>query len=125
MADPEVATPEAESETCNICKATLPMGEWLKEESAECRPCLMGPVVGWYLDVLKEKGREDLAGELNQAVEELQGEDEVVKIGEKMDAIKEVVAEELRERLKEFDCTVQVYAKKDEGEVPEGALTRP
>jgi len=41
--------------------------------------------------------------------------EEVDKIGEKMGAIKEVVPEELRNRLREFDYTVQVYAN-GEGE---------
>jgi hypothetical protein len=113
MADPE----QIESETENVCVNTVPMGEWLKQESPDCRPCLMGPVVDWYVGELEEQGKPELAGELKQVVDEIQDESEVAKVGEKMDAIKEAVGEgELRDRLREFDCTVQTY-RTPEGEV--------
>jgi hypothetical protein len=104
----------------NVCAGTVPMGEWLKQETQECRPCLMGPVVDWYATELEEKGRPELADELRQVVEELQDESEVAKVGERMDSIKEAVGEgELRDRLREFDCTVQTY-RAPEGESEEG-----
>lgn len=102
---------ESESQTHNVCQDTKPMADWLKEESAQCRPCLMGPVVDWYRSELEERGRGDLASELMKMVDEIQDTEEVVKVGEKMDLIKEAVGEgELRGRLKEFDCSVQMYS---------------
>ena len=103
----------------NVCVNTVPMGEWLKQKTEECRPCLLAPVVDWYASELEEKGKVELAEELRQVVDEIQDESEVAKVGEKMDQIKEAVGEgELRDRLREFDCTVQTY-RAPEGEVEE------
>ena len=91
----------------NPCKNTKKVVDWLREEKeGECRPCNF-PVLGnWYVSELKEEGREDLAKEIQDA-----GREDAMGFAEKLDKIKEKVTPKLKERLREFDCTVQNFVE--------------
>ena len=87
-----------------------PMKEWVKIENGDgCRPCVLAPVASWYHSELTERGREDLAKRIEATVENLDSENEeqMAKLCEEMDKIKDEVDEPLRNRLLEFDCEVQ------------------
>ena len=88
------------------CASTISMRDWIQQpgDGKVCRPCLLGPVIQWYNDVLKEKGLDDLATEVVSAVEE--GE---IVAATKLDEVKDKVSPELKARLREFDCHVQTY----------------
>jgi len=92
----------------NPCKNTKKLADWLREEKQDeeaCRPCNF-PVLGnWYISELKEKGREDLAKEIQDAGDT----EDAMGFAEKLDQVKEKVTPKLKERLKEFDCTVQKF----------------
>lgn len=84
------------------------MERWMKEQEGEdCKPCLLAPVAQWYYSELQERGRDDLAQELEQAVTS----DDGVAIAAVLDRIKEGADSGLRERLLEFDCALQTYRK--------------
>jgi hypothetical protein len=101
------------------CKANLkPMQEWVKVKDPEgkvCKPCMMGPVVQWYRDELKEKGQQEIVDDLEKTVTNLEGNEEEVAltIAQELDTIKESVDEPLRERLKDFDCAIQAFNPDD------------
>ena len=96
----------------DVCACTVPMTEWVKEQSKSCRPCLLGPVVQWYTEELQDKGHKPLADGLMKAVDE--NDTDAVPVCQKMDEIKENVGVELKARLREFDCEIQNYAKQQE-----------
>jgi len=100
------------AEKCSI--ELKPMATWVKEEDPRgiCRECLLGPVIQWYRDELKEKGYSKFVEELNdisKAAELLP-----LQLCEKFDKIKGEVEESLRERLEEFDCATQAYEPDDD-----------
>jgi len=89
------------------CACITGMTEWLQanDDTKECRPCLLPPVIQWYHEELEERGLNDLAQELEAAVHE----GDPLLIVKKFDAIKGTVPEDVKERLKEFDCAAQTY----------------
>jgi len=94
------------------CKNLQPMAEWVKEEDPDtCRPCILGPVVQWYYQELKERGDEETAAKLETEVDVLTEDDieQAVAICKDLDEIKVAAPEELRQRLEEFDCSVQYF----------------
>jgi len=95
-----------------------PMAEWVVEEDPRgtCRECLLGPVLQWYRDTLQENNKKALANELSALTETATP----LQICEKLDIIKTVVEESLRERLKDFDCATQSF---DPDEVLEESTT--
>ncbi len=104
------------------CEANLkPMKDWIKEKDPNkddpefCRACMLGPVVQWYRDELKEQGKPELAAELEQTIDEPDGPEDVLglTVCEKLDIIKESVEIPLRERLKDFDCAIQAFNPDD------------
>jgi hypothetical protein len=88
------------------CDSVIEMATWVQQPNGEgpCRPCLLAPVTQWYMDVLKTGGMEELATELERAVDG--GE---VELAAKLDEVKGRVSPEVRARLKEFDCHAQLY----------------
>lgn len=76
-----------------------------------CRPCLLPPLIQWYMEELQEKGFDNLAGEIKTAVE---GGDPLL-IAKRFDEVKENVPDDVKQRLREFDCYAQTY-KYEEGE---------
>lgn len=105
------AAPEeiTEEEDCG-CANTVSMVDWLKAPVAdpeeECRPCALPVVCSWYEDELKEQGKTKLAAEL-AALRESEGVTPEM-IAEELDKIKSNLKGELKERLKEFDCSCQL-----------------
>lgn len=101
----------------NQCPIEIkPMADWVGEEDPDglCRSCILGPVVQWYRDELQEQGQQELAENLVASIES----DDAVKICKEMDDIKEQVDEELKDRLLEFDCSIQSF-KPDPSELQE------
>ena len=85
-----------------------PMAPWVEGGTEnECRPCILGPVVQWYRDELKEKGLSEEAAALVEVADN--PESSPLQVCEKLDRIKDEVGEPIRERLKEFDCAAQTY----------------
>ncbi len=81
------------------------MQEWVGEKGEGCRPCLLGPVVQWYQEVLEEGGFKELANNLVESTEA----DDPLTVCKKLDKIKDAVGETARERLMDFDCAAQNY----------------
>lgn len=104
----------------------LPMAEWIKgEEPGTCRPCMLAPVVQWYWQELKERGDEETAAQLEAEVDVLEEDnaEQVMALCKDLDEIKAAAPEELRKRLKEFDCSIQSFDPDEfSGEVPSGDL---
>jgi len=86
------------------------MAEWIKgEEPGTCRTCIIGPVIQWYYEELKERGYDDIAAQLKAEVD-VQEEDNVeqlMALCKDLDDIKASAPEELRKRLEEFDISIQ------------------
>ncbi len=110
---PEEATPEAEpKQEEKPCPNLQPMAEWIKGEApGECRPCILTPVVQWYWQELKERGYEDIAAELQAEVDVLEEDnaEQVMALCKDLDEIKAAAPLELRQRLEEFDCSIQSF----------------
>uniref|UniRef100_A0A6M3LZE0 Uncharacterized protein n=1 Tax=viral metagenome TaxID=1070528 RepID=A0A6M3LZE0_9ZZZZ len=91
-----------------------PMATWVQEPDPKgiCRECLLAPVLQWYREELNEKGHTEFVNELDKiahAAEVLP-----LQLCQEFDKIKSEVEESLRERLEEFDCTVQAYKPDDD-----------
>ena len=95
--------------TENACANTQPMSEWIKgdQNDRQCRSCLLGPVVQWYSDTLKENDKEEEAARLEGLAEKPELTPE--ELCSTLDAIKEKATAELRSRLLDFDCAAQTY----------------
>jgi len=95
------------------CAYIIDMAQWIQEgdDNIECRPCLLPPLIQWYCEELQERGLNDLVDVIKKAVEI----GDPLKIAKKFDAIKEVVSDELKERLKEFDCHAQFFKPENNG----------
>ena len=97
------------------CDLTVPMEEWIGEyeggDDEFCRPCTLGLLVNWYVEELREHGKDDLANLIESVKERV--DVQPMSIAVLCDDIKGSVDESLRLRLREFDCTVQVLSEKD------------
>lgn len=93
------------------CASVINMGTWVQQPDGNgvCRPCLLAPVTQWYMDTLRAAGMGGLVADLEGAVDG--GE---VALAAKLDEVKEKVPDEVRARLREFDCHAQLY-KGEEG----------
>jgi hypothetical protein len=107
----EIAKEEAQkiispsfSKQNTVCPNLKPMTEWLKEDTKECRPCLLAPVVEWYYEELNERGYKEIATGLKEVGEKGSPEE----IGAILDLIKQEVDDDVKARLEEFDCSAQV-----------------
>lgn len=113
--DGEIRTVVEESPKCPV--ELKPMEKWVGEEDTkQCRPCLLGPVVQWYADELKERGKVAVANRLTKTAEE----SDPLTLCRELDNIKNEVEEPLRERLKDFDCAVQAFKDEDDEKPLEG-----
>ena len=98
-------------ENDNPCTHIIHMRDWIQQPDDKiCRPCLLGPVIQWYRDELQAKGLNDLAIEVEGAIEG--GE---ITMATKLDEIKSKVSPELKARLREFDCYAQIYKGEEDG----------
>lgn len=110
------------------CSCILSMTQWMEEDTSDfcnladpdaraeeasivgangevCRPCLLPPLIQWYMEELREKGFDNFADEIKTAVEN----GDPLLIAEKFDAVKEKVPDDVKQRLREFDCYAQTY----------------
>ncbi len=85
----------------------LTMQEWYAQVQAKdttaCIPCAVPPLASWYYQELEGAGLRHQMERLELAA----ATGDVVDVLGAMDAIKAEVSEDLRERLKEFDCLLQ------------------
>lgn len=103
---------ETAKESAPACQNLQPMAEWIKgDEPGTCRPCILGPAVQWYWTELKERGYQGIADQLEAAAESgEEGDDaQMIALCEGLDEIKKIVPEDLRKRLREFDCSIQSF----------------
>jgi len=119
MAD---ATEIPEFELPEACSNVEGMKAWVEGESVEegstCRPCTVPIGARWYYDTLVEFGQDDLAEQLKEVME--QPDIEPLQLAEHLDIIKDAVDPNLVNRLKEFDCEIQVNAEALSTEVQNG-----
>lgn len=96
------------------CANLVPMQQWIKEpDPAVCRPCLLGPITQWYRDTLEEnEGTKELGRALTSLTESPEITPEA--LCEHFDQLKAAVPPEVRERLLEFDCSIQNYIQEGE-----------
>lgn len=89
-----------------------PMEDWIQTNDGSdfCKPCILAPIVSWYREELEEIGKHDLSEQLLNMSETLnKGEEHV--LCNKLDEIKGAVDSRTRERLLEFDCSIQTFAQ--------------
>jgi hypothetical protein len=109
---PEEASTEVAPDEEKPCPNLQPMAEWIKGETpGTCRPCILAPVVQWYWQELKEQGNEEVAAELQAEVDVLEEDnaEQVMALCKDLDEIKAAAPPELRQRLEEFDCSIQSF----------------
>lgn len=96
------------------CACITKMSEWMAkgDSQEECRSCLLGPVTQWYRDELQERGFTELAHDL----EAMAVTGQPVEVAQKLDTIKESVPEDVRLRLKDFDCAAQIHTEEETNE---------
>lgn len=106
MANKELTEQLPESDD-DPCACTIGMAKWMEQGDTEdeCRSCLLAPVTQWYRDELEERGLGDVAKEL----EDLGEGATPIEIAQKLDEIKDRLPDDVRTRLREFDCSAQVY----------------
>lgn len=100
---------------CNIAGPDIPEepGIIVSANGEVCRPCLLPPLIQWYMEELREKGFDNFADEIKTVVE---GGDPLL-MAEKFDEVKEKVPDNVKQRLREFDCYAQTYKyEEDESE---------
>lgn len=90
-----------------------PMVEWVEEKDKDgvCRPCLLGPVLQWYRDTLREKEQWQMALKLARLMK--RKDVTPLQLCQELDTIKNQVEAPLKERLEDFDCAVQTYEPDD------------
>lgn len=115
------------------CSCILSMTQWMEEDTSGfsnladpdapaepesivgangevCRPCLLPPLIQWYREELQEKGLDNFADEIKTVVEN----GDPLLIAKKFDEIKEKVPDDVKQRLREFDCYAQTYKYKED-----------
>jgi hypothetical protein len=89
----------------DVCKNTKPLTEWVKGVGKVCRPCTLPLLANWYMSELEE------AGDMVQSdrIKKIADDPEVTpeQLAAELDSIKDAVSVPMKERLREFDCTVQ------------------
>jgi len=90
-----------------VCQRQVrPIENWIEDETEEkCNSCLLSPLAGYYLGELQDAGEDKLAKEL----ENIFAEGDVLTIAKKLDSIKSVVGEPIRQNLLNLDCLAQSY----------------
>ena len=88
------------------CANTLPLTEWIKKANSKvCRPCTLPILAVWYVSELEETGNQEQSNRIKQLAEDPDISPE--QLATELDNIKAAVASPLKERLKEFDCSIQ------------------
>lgn len=91
----------------------VPLARWIAEEQRKgelCRPCILPLGMAWYYTELRDKGLGDLADKLDR----VKDSGDPGQVAALMDDLKAQVPEEVRARLRDFDCTMQVNVQVDE-----------
>lgn len=93
---------------CNCPIELLSLEEWLKKESphGNCKPCLLTPLTQWYVSELEERGETKEANTIREITQAKNTTPEL--LAKELDAIKKRSNEDLKERLKDLDCEIQV-----------------
>lgn len=91
------------------CGSTMTLEEWVRRPAKNpemCHDCMLPITVGWYEDVLRERGATDLLDQLQQQVI---NNSSVTAEGTArvMDQIKASAPPDIRERLRQLDCMTQ------------------
>jgi hypothetical protein len=89
----------------NSCANTLPLSEWVKHPGKVCRPCTLPLLANWYVSELEESGDRVQSDRIKRISEDPDITPEA--LAAELDDIKKSVSSSMRERLKEFDCSVQ------------------
>lgn len=87
------------------CANTLPLVDWIKKDSKVCRPCTLPILAGWYKSELEEAGNMTESKRIGDLAEDPAVTPE--QLASELDRIKGSVDGPMRERLKEFDCSIQ------------------
>lgn len=88
------------------CANTLPLTEWIKKNNPKvCRPCVLPILAGWYVSELEETGNSEKSASIKQLADNPDITPE--QLAAELDKIKDAVNGSLKERLKEFDCSIQ------------------
>lgn len=101
----------SEAVTCD----PIPLKQWIAEEAPGelCRPCVLPVGMAWYYGELRDKGLGDLADQLDRVKES----GDPGQVAALMDELKAQVPEEVRSRLRDFDCAMQVNVQADPNEL--------
>lgn len=87
-----------------------PVSEWVDEQDGKsCHPCLVKPLVDYYLGTLHGNKADPKAGEMARNLEKAWESGDVLTITKELDNIKKVVGDTLREELVTLDCFAQSY----------------
>jgi hypothetical protein len=84
-----------------------PIEDWVqdKETDKHCPPCLMKPLVEYYIGILGKGKASKQLNELEKAWEKA----ELLTIAKTMDKIKSEVGDDLKEELLAYDCYAQSF----------------
>lgn len=94
--------------SCN--REVKPMSEWVEEQDEKsCHPCLVKPLVSYYLGALQDSKADPKAKEMARNLEKAWESGNVLTITKELDNIKKVVGDTLREELVTLDCFAQSY----------------
>ena len=95
--------------TQDFCANIIPMAKWIDGGSEdECRPCMLPPVIQWYKETLEENELTPLTKELEEAV----NSGDPGLLSWHLDNIKYTAPDNVKSRLKEFDCHAQLNSNR-------------
>lgn len=87
-----------------------PISEWVEEQDGKiCHPCLVKPLVSYYLGALQDNKADPRAKEMAASLEKAWGSGDVLTITKELDRIKKEVGDNLRKELVTLDCFAQSY----------------
>ena len=89
------------------CSDTVPLTDWIKADTKNCRPCVLPILAMWYMSELSEKGHPEESQRIQKVADKLDVQPK--DLAAELDSVKAVekLSPELRARLKEFDCAIQ------------------
>ena len=88
------------------CANTLPLTEWVKRPGKICRPCTLPLLTSWYVSELEEAGDRLNSNRLKQLAENPDVTPD--QLAAELDNVKNSVSKPMKDRLREFDCSIQV-----------------
>ena len=92
------------------CQAAPSLEDWLQAEDPDttCKPCVLPVALQWYVETLDENGLAEMARGLETSAKS--PTIDPLTLAQELDTIKARVDPNLRNRLRELDCTLQVNA---------------